>query len=188
MNKKRNNRSITKSYLHGAAYRYLERYATTEANLFLILKRKTDRILSQNDHNNVDISEVETWINDVVAICVKHGLVNDRLYAESKLNSYTISGNSLPNIKNKLRSKGVPQDIISDVINDAISNTPNINIKSAIKYAKKRRFGPFRVRAVHENTLDKELAAMARAGYSYSESIKILKGKLEDLEEVLYGN
>lgn len=188
MYKKRNNRNITKSYLQGAAYRYLERYATTEANLFFILKRKTDRILSQNDQEDFNISEIEAWINEVVIECVKHGLVNDRLYAESKMNSYSLSGNSLANIKNKLRSKGVPQDIINDVINKAISNTPDINFKSAIKYAKKRRFGPFRIRELNETTFDKELASMARAGYSYSESIKILKGKLEDLEDVLYGN
>lgn len=188
MNKKRNKRNITKSYLQGAAYRYLERYATTEANLFLILKRKTDRVLNQSDQNDINLNEIETWIYEIIAKCVKHGLVNDRLYAESKMNSYSLLGNSLASIKNKLRSKGVPQDIISDVINEAISNTPDINFKSAIKYAKKRRFGPFRIHEVNETKLDKELAAMARAGYSYSESIKILKGKLEDLEDVLYGN
>ena len=90
MYKKRNNRNITKSYLQGAAYRYLERYATTEANLFFILKRKTDRILSQNDQEDFNISEIEAWINEVVVECVKHGLVNDRLYAESKMNSYSL--------------------------------------------------------------------------------------------------
>lgn len=188
MNKKLKNINISKSYLQGAAYRYLERYATTEANLFFILKRKVERILKQQEQSDYNLIEIEGWIGEVVAVCVKHGLVDDRLYAESKLNSYTISGNSITNIKNKLHAKGVPQEIISEVINKAIEKTPNINYKSAIKYVKKRRFGPFRIREPNERTPEKELAAMARAGYSYHEAIKVLKSDREELEDILYGD
>ena len=187
MYKKKKNRKITKSYLNGIAYRYLERYATTEANLFFILKRKVDRIINQQEQNDDDYSEIENWINEVITECVKHSLVDDRLYAESKLNSYTISGNSIPTIKNKLRSKGVPLEIINEVVDKAIENTPNMNQISAIKYVKKRRFGPFRIRQSNERTDEKELAAMARAGYSYHEATKILKSSREDLEGILYG-
>lgn len=187
MIKKLKNRKISRSYLQGAAYRYLERYATTEANLFFILKRKVDRILNKRDQSEDNPVQIEEWINDVIAVCVKHGLVNDRIYAESKFNSYTLSGNSIATIKNKLRAKGVPQEIIGEIINEALENTPNINYKSAIKYIKKRRFGPFRIREANERTQEKELASMARAGYSYQEATKVLKGNREELEDILYG-
>ena len=84
--------------------------------------------------------------------------------------------------------KGVSLEIINDVVSKAIENTPNINQISAIKYAKKRRFGPFRIRQEDERTNKKELAAMARAGYSYHEAANILKANREDLEDILYGN
>ena len=188
MCKKKKNRKITKTYLKGAAYRYLERYATTEANLFFILKRRVDRILNQQDENDDDYGEIENWINEVISECVKHDLVNDRLYSERKLNSYTILGNSIATIKNKLRAKGVSLEIINDVVSKAIENTPNINQISAIKYAKKRHFGPFRIRQADEKTNQKELAAMARAGYPYHEATHILKANREDLEDILYGD
>lgn len=187
MKKRFKNKKLSQAYLQGAAYRYLERYATTEANLFFILKRKADRILADQDDVDELRRDAETWVNEIVAKCVKMGLVDDRLYAESKLNSFLLSGNSLAQIKNKLRTKGVPQDIIAELIEVAKNDQPDINLKSAIKYARKRRFGPFRIREPQENTKNKEIAAMARAGYSYEEANRVLNGEREKLEDMLYG-
>ncbi|MCC3860645.1 regulatory protein RecX [Pseudemcibacter aquimaris] len=187
MKKRFKNKKLSQAYIQGAAYRYLERYATTEANLFFILRRKVERILADQE----DVEEVrqnaETWINETVQKCVKMGLVDDRLYAESKFNSFMLSGNSLAQIKNKLRTKGVPQDIIAELIEAAKNDQPDLNFKSAIKYARKRRFGPFRIREEQENTRNKEIAAMARAGFSYDETNRVLSGDRNELEDILYG-
>ncbi len=188
MKKYKNNKKITYQYIQGAAYRYLERYATTEANLKFILRRKIERILSSQEDTEEIRSQAEGWINDVVEKCVKIGLVDDQLYATSKMNSYITSGNSIANIKNKLRAKGVPADIVTVVIETAREEEPDLNLKSAIKYAKRRRFGPFRIREEQENTVDKENAAMARAGYSFDEVKRVLKGSRDELEDILYGN
>lgn len=188
MKKYKKNKKITYQYIQGAAYRYLGRYATTEANLRFILLRKVERILANHDDAEQLRQQAEEWITEVVAKSVKIGLIDDRLYASSKINSFLFGGSSMVNIKAKLRAKGVPQEIITELIAEAQEKTPDINFRSAIKYAKKRRFGPFRSREPQEKTNDREKAAMARAGYSYDEVNRVLKGDREELEDILYGN
>ena len=186
MNKFNKKKKLTKEYLQGAAYRYLERYATTEAHLIFILNRKAMRIVAEEENRDEIREEANGWIRGIVEKCVKNNLVNDRLYAQGRVNSFLISGNSLAVIRNKLRAKGVPAHIIDEVFDDIISDKPNINLLSSIKYAKKRRFGPFRTRELQENTQKKEQASMARAGFSYDESMKVLKATREELEDILY--
>ncbi len=182
------NKKITYKYIQGAAYRYLERYATTEANLKYILQRKVDRILKSNQEITTRNHEIDIWIDDVVKKSVELGLVDDLLYATAKLNTYKASGNSIAIIKNKLRAKGVSQDLINEIIEKEREENPDMNFISAIKYAKRRRFGPFRIRDADLKTSDKEKAAMARAGYSYEEVKKVLQGERKELEDILYGN
>lgn len=184
--KNRKQPKLSRDYLLRSTYRYLEKYATTTANLYFILNRKVNRILE----NKQDIEELriqcQQWINEIVENCVKNQLVNDRIYATSRANSLLISGNSINIIKNKLRAKGVPHDILTDVIAEIHRQKPNVNIISAIKYVKKRRFGPFRLKEKHDKTQQKELSAMARAGFSYNDASKILNSSCEELEEILY--
>ncbi|HPF46633.1 MAG: RecX family transcriptional regulator [Alphaproteobacteria bacterium] len=188
MNKKNKKIKITKDYIQKAAYRYLERYATTEANLKFILNRKIDRQLVNSDNPEDLRREARIWVLDTIKKCVALGLVNDQLYGEAKINSYLNSGNSLNIAKKKLKSKGLSTQLISEMITDIEEKTPEINFISAIKYAKKRRFGPFRIRKAKEDTERKEQASMARAGFLYEEIIRVLKADSEELENILYEN
>ncbi len=186
MKKYKKNINLTRSYLQNAAYRYLERYATTEANLVFILERKVARIIKDQSEQDSLREQASIWIREIVMFCVKNNLINDLVYAKSKLTTFLNAGNSLAMAKNKLRMKGVPADIISEVVNEAKSENPLLNYQSCIKYARKRRFGPFRMKEKTENTEKKEQAAMARAGFSYDETMKILRSNREELEEILY--
>jgi len=179
---------ISHRYLRGAAYRYLERYATTEANLKFILSRKVERILVDQENSEEVRENAKVWIKEIIDNCVKQKLIDDKLYAQNRMKSFLNSGNSVSNAKNKLRAKGVPLEIIEEVVTSTYKQIPNVSILSAIKYIKRRRFGPFRIREQKENTEQKEFAAMARAGYSYSESAKVLKASLKELENILYEN
>lgn len=188
MKKYKKNKKITYQYIQGAAYRYLERYATTEANLKFILQRKVKRIVANYSDEMGAPEDIDEWISDVVSKVVKLGLVDDRLYAQSKLNSFMASGNSIATIRQKLRAKGVPLNLIDEVVNEAKNEQPDVDFISAIKYAKRRKFGPFRIREPKDNTGEKEKAAMARAGYSFDEVKRVLTNSREDLEDILYGN
>ncbi|MCP5382223.1 MAG: RecX family transcriptional regulator [Kordiimonadaceae bacterium] len=188
MNKNNKKFKLTKEFIQKAAYRHLERYATSEANLKFILNRKVDRQLVNIDNAEDLRQEARIWVMDAVKKCVELGLVNDQLYAEAKINAYLNSGNSLNIAKNKLRSKGLSTRLISEMVSEIEEKSPDINFISAIKYAKKRRFGPYRIRKANEDTERKEQASMARAGFSFDEIMRVLKADGEDLESFLYEN
>ena len=188
MKKFKNNTNLTQGYFQRAAYRYLERYATTEANLIFILTRKAGRILEEDENRDEKLNEASDWIKEVVKKCVEYGLVDDKLYGQARINAFLNAGNSIPVIKNKLRAKGVPIDIINQLIGGITVNNPNVNLKSSIKYIKKRRFGPYRIREPRENTDKKEQASMARAGFSYDETMRVLKASRDELDDILYEN
>jgi len=193
MKKFRRKTNLTQGYLQRAAYRYLERYETTEANLVFILKRKADRIISREERDDIkekkdciEIEHISQWIKEIVGNCIKHGLVNDKLYAEARIRVFFNAGNSLPIIRNKLRAKGVCVNIINDLITQTVIATPNVNFKSCIKYARRRRFGPYRNRPIKEDTAQKEQASMARAGFSYTETKRVLSATQTALDNILY--
>ena len=187
---KKSNKKINLShqYIYAVAHRYLERYASTEANLKFILQRKVRRIITGSETEN-DLSEQsDIWIDEIVEQYLKQNIVNDRLYAKARAHALINSGNSIAVIKNKLRLKGVSTDLINETIEQASQDNPNINLQSAIKYARKRRFGSFRLREKGENTDKKESGAMARAGFSYAETKQVLKATREEFEDILYEN
>ena len=186
MKKIRRKTNLTQGYLQRAAYRYLERYATTEANLVFILKRKSERFLTRNEGSDLKIEHISQWIKEIVGNCVKNGLVNDKLYAEARIKVFFNAGNSLPIIRNKLRAKGVCTNIINDLIARIKLDNPDVNFKSCIKYARKRRFGPYRVKLTKEGSNKKEQASMARAGFSYTETKRVLSASQETLDNILY--
>lgn len=185
MKNKKYIKNLSYDYLLRSAYRYLERYATTELNLEFILSRKVERILNDNQLSSEKREDIAKWIKKIVQSMVDNGIVNDRLFAESRARSLIQLGNSLSVIQNKLRAKGVPQKIIDDVLKLKKEENPNINRLSAIRYAKKRRFGPFRIKDKNDAET-KELAAMARAGFAYSDAIFTLRAIRSDLEDILY--
>ncbi len=56
-------------------------------------------------------------------------------------------------------------------------------MKAAYVFAKKRKFGPFRIAPTDENRLRKELSTFARAGFSLDIARKVLgKETIEDYE------
>lgn len=186
MKKYKKNKKLTRSYLQAAAYRYLERYATTEANLKTVLSRKADRILREMEDAYELREQSDSWIDEIVKSAVKNNLVNDLFFARAKTETYLRSGNSIGILKNKLRTKGVPVDVISAVVSELKAGGRDINYLSCIRYARKRRFGPFRIKEEKENTTQKEIAAMARAGFSYAETTKVLNSTRDELEDVLF--
>ncbi|MBT4769062.1 MAG: hypothetical protein HOO00_00860 [Rhodospirillaceae bacterium] len=94
-------------------------------------------------------------------------------------------------------AKGVASEIIERALESLRIETPEPEHAAAIALARRRRFGPFRKTATteREETEDgeakkrrrmKELAAMARAGFSYELARLVIDATdLQTLEETL---
>lgn len=120
-------------------------------------------------------------ISEVVSFCVRNGLVDDRAYAETKIASLRRRGRSTSRIKATLSAKGVAANLIDEALDD----DPRSEFTAAMRYAKRRRLGPWRTKLVVDHKLmEKETAALCRAGFSYSLARKIVSAdNIEALEQ-----
>ena len=113
-----------------------------------------------------------------IAFCMEHKLLDDRTYAEVKTRSGSRSGHSRRRIARDLGNKGVARPLIEETLGDVD------DLASAINYARKRAFGPFRKVPLDEKRKAKEFSAFARNGYSASIAIQVMGLSDEELDEL----
>lgn len=178
-------RALTREYLVRATYSYLQKYATTEKNLLDVLGRKVRKRLPESDGQELELQAKE-WIEDIVHKAVQQNLVNDRQFAEARARSLVRSGNSKMKISQKLQAKGVMPDVVASVMQNLSEQYEDMDFLAAVKYVRKRRFGAFSSHHDGEELVEKELASMCRAGFSYTLVNKVLKMPHEELEDLLY--
>ena len=93
---------------------------------------------------------------------------------ESKTKSFARRGFSINKIRNYLISKGVNEKYIKESITKIDSEEKNHDFFSAIKTCKKRRIGPNREEDNRPLFYKKDMSILARAGFNYETSKKIL--------------
>lgn len=158
-------RPVTAAYLERAALFYLERYASTAENLRRVLLRKARRRLGPDG----EADGLEATIAEVVARVVRSGLVDDRGFAEMKVAALMRRGTSTRAIESRLRGRGVPEEAAAAALR---AHEPD-DLALARRHAERKRLGPYRTRP--DPTLrERDLAALCRAGFSFSIAIRVL--------------
>jgi regulatory protein len=167
--------------LREAALNYLARYATTEAGLRRVLLRRIDTWARQATGRD-DVSEraaaAKASIAGIVARMVELGLLNDAAFAESRARGLALSGRSRRAITARLMAKGIDAERARSVLPEG----DDAELAAALILTRKRRIGPFRTGAEDRN---RELGALARAGYSRDIASRALAMAVEDAEETI---
>lgn len=178
---KRIPRKINEQYLHNAGLYYLERFSSSVQNFKRVMKRKIDRSCA---HHEESPQQYYPLLDSLAEKFVKLGLLNDDLYSQTKVTGLRRKGESTRKIQQKLMEKGIEKDqtnaILQQLINDDYE-THN-EFASALRYIKRRRLGPFRTRK-NDRSDEKDLASLARAGYSYDIAKKALAASFSNLSE-----
>ena len=165
------------SSLENAALYYLERYASSAENLRRVLSRRVDRAARVHE---IDVADVHAQIDALIRRYEAAGLLDDRAYAETRVNSLRSRGGSTRLIRLKLRQKGVAPGAIDQALADDRSEVGEL--KAAIAFARRRRLGPYR-RTDRAAGRDRDLASMARAGFSYDLARRVVEAaSVEALE------
>lgn len=177
---RRKAKPVTPERLHRSALFYLERYASSSANLRKVLMRRVERSAREFD---TDRDQAAKWVDDLIIRFQQAGLVDDKAYAENRAASLLRRGTSLKAVRMKLAAKGVPTALIDDVLEAAKQDSDqDTDLMAAVAYVRRRRIGPYRVKARDENR-DKDMAALARQGFSFEIARRILDAESpEDLE------
>ncbi|QFU14904.1 regulatory protein RecX [Microvirga thermotolerans] len=169
-------RKVTPAYLQRAALAYLERYASSAENLRRVLRRKVEKRCRLRGEDPAEFLEA---IDAVVEGSVRSGLVDDVRYAEARVASLRRRGGSARAIRAKLTLKGVDRETIAAALEgEAGDPDADPEEEAARALARRRRLGPFRPgeRAPHR---DRDLAVLARAGFSYPVARRVVDGGRE---------
>lgn len=159
----------TKVRLRNIALYYLERFETSEDNLRAVLKRRIDKYAFFDKEYNP--SEAYTWADEVVEECVKQNFVNDERFAGFKLNSYLNAGKPKRYIEQKLKQKGIDDQTISSLF----ENADYSELETALNFAKKKKIGRFREdEETRMANRQKDLGTLVRAGFDFDIAKEVL--------------
>jgi len=177
-------RTITPGRLANIALHYLERYASSSENLRRVLERRVYK--ASCFHEDLDVQAAHGWIDDLIKRYQDSGLLNDLTYAETRARSLVARGTATRVIRMKLLEKGVDSDTIDQALAALEDEHPEPELAAAIKLARRRRLGPYRDPAKRAEKKDRDLAAMARSGFSYDLAKRIIEcTDTEELEDLL---
>lgn len=173
---------ITAAYLERAALHYLERYSASVAMLHRTLTR---RVRNRCRLRGEEPAAFTDLVEATVARAVSAGLVDDSRFTQGRIASLRRRGASSRAVSAKLAAKGVPRDLVADALSqerDAAEaeDGPPVEEAAANAYAKRRRLGPWRRADQRALYRDRDLAAMARAGFPFSLASHIVDARDED--------
>ena len=135
---------------------YVGRFATTRAKLRAYLNRK----LRERGWDG----EREPDTGDIAERLAANGYIDDSGYALSKAQALSASGYGTRRLVQKLHAAGVASDDSAP----ARELSDEQAVAAAIRFAKRRRLGPFATKAVDPREREKALAAMIRAGHGFA--------------------
>ena len=143
---------------------YLSKYDSSKVNLVNVLKRKILRLKITNYEKGKLINIIES----IIIKLEKNKFIDDNRYSSTKILSLSNSGKSKNFIFNYLIKKGVNKTQIQNNLNLMQQDNDNWELNSAKIFAKKKKL------LEKDQSYEKNLAKMARAGFSYDICKKIL--------------
>ena len=156
--------------LKDLAYGYLEKYSPSKQQLKVyLLKKYLTKIKGIQTKR-----EVSSLIDEILLNLEKNKLLNDELYSDSKARMYLRRGYSLNKINQALRSKGIEDTYIKKSINKIKEDKIEPDFVSALKLCKRRRIGALRPQANRELFYKKDMGILARGGFSFELSKRVL--------------
>ncbi|HEY8564401.1 MAG TPA: regulatory protein RecX [Beijerinckiaceae bacterium] len=159
-------RPVTAAYLDRAALAYLERYASSAENLRRVLRRKVDLRCRLRGE---EADEHYPLIDEAVAKALRIGLIDDRRYAEARVSTLRRRGGSARAIASKLQAKGVERETVAA----ALAEEETDEAQAAEAFARRRKLGRYRP-GDPAPYRDKDLGALARAGFSFDVARRVL--------------
>jgi regulatory protein len=173
MNSIRNKKDLetTINEIKNFAYSYLEKYSPSKQQLKIHLYKK----LIKSKQKISSKKEMFDLIDVVISSLENQNLLNDKHYSDMKSKSFLRKGYSLNKIRYSLIKKGIDGEYIKSSISKIKEDEADPDFFSAIKLCKRRRIGPIREENNRTLFYKKDISILARSGFSYELSKKILE-------------
>ena len=174
---------VTKKRLENGALYYLARYESSEEKLRTVLKRRLMRAKMQSV--NVP-DEAESWIEDIISSVKNAGYLSNERFAENLADKYRRAGKSRKFIQTKLKQAGIDNALTERLLES--ENASETELCAAQKLVCKKKMGFMRPAEERRIFFKKDLATLARAGFSFDIAVKALNlsAQDEDMEDVCF--
>jgi regulatory protein len=166
---------VDRERLGELALAYVGRYATTRSKLAAYLVRK----VRERGWEGAG----EPPIESLVERFARAGLVDDVSYAMAKSRSLSERGYGSARLRQSLRSAGVDEEDSAG----AQELAQGAAAEAALRFARRRRIGPFADSLPDQKGKQRALAAMIRAGHGFELARAVIEcapGVLPDIEEL----
>ena len=167
--------------LKDLAYSYLEKYNPSKQQLkVFLLKKYLTKIKGGKSKR-----EVTSIIDQIVTNLEKNKVLNDEMYSDSKARMFLRRGYSLNKINQSLKSKGIDQKYIKQSIDRIKESKIEPDFVSALKLCKRRRIGPLRPESNRELFYKKDMGILARGGFSFELSKRVLELDANEFKKLI---
>ena len=156
--------------LKDLAYSYLEKYNPSKQQLKVYLLKKY-LLKIKGSRSKKEVSGI---IDEIILNLEKNKILNDEMYSDSKARMFLRRGYSLNKINKSLRSKGIEDKYVKQSIDKIKENEIEPDFVSALKLCKRRRIGPLRPDSNRELFYKKDMGILARGGFSFDLSKRVL--------------
>jgi regulatory protein len=174
---RRGPKKATPEYLEKAALSYLERYASSRANLRRVLLGKVERSARwHGTDRDAGARQVEALLDRLA----RAGYLDDDAYARGRAVTLHRAGHAQAAIRMKLLQKGVERDAAERALQALDEEAEAPDLAAALRYARKRRLGPYRPAASRAANAERDMAALARKGFSPDLAKRVVQ--TDDLE------
>ena len=161
------------------AFSYLEKYSPSKQQLRIYLFKKLIKINQRKSSKK----EIFDLIDSVITSLIDQKLLSDRYYSDAKSKALLKRGYSLNKIRYNLIKKGIDNKYIQASISKIKENESDPDFFSAIKICKRRRIGPCREESNRTLFYKKDISILARSGFSYEISKKVLEIPKEEFKK-----
>ncbi len=172
---------ITVEEMRNFSLSYVEKYSPSRQQIktYLLKKYIKQSISSVKKQNLIDLIDV------VLSDLEKTKFISDKFYSDSKAKNLIQRGTSINKIRNYLISKGIQDKYIKATINKINENNEDQDFFSAIKICKKKRIGPSRTEDNRPLFYKKDISLLARNGFNFETSKKVMDLKKDDYLKII---
>ena len=178
---KKKSLKVTVEEMRNFAFAYVEKYAPSKQQLKTYLLKKYLKISVPN----VKKQDVNNLIDIVLSDLEKNRFINDKFYSHSKAKSMIQRGSSINKIRNYLIGKGISEEFIKETVNKIKDDNSDQDFFSAIKICKKKRIGPARVEDNRSLFYRKDISLLARNGFNFEISKKVMDLSKNDYNKIV---
>jgi len=168
--------------MRNSATHYLQRYPTTTARFRRVMMRKVDRSLAHHGDEGGERDRALELLDALTVQLTDGGWLDDARFVTARVQGLHRRGTSQRAIRAKLAQVGAPEPLVQAAL-AGLEGDPEL--AAALRLARRRRFGPFQSNEERRvERRDKDLAAMARAGFSYGVARRVLEADPDQVEEL----